>query len=65
MSDLIKDLQKKPYRERVKILRIVLVIVAILITVIWTLTIRFRNQPQGEPFKFKEIWQNIRNLPIW
>lgn len=62
MSDLVKDLQKKPYAERVKIFRTALIVVAVLIVIIWGVTIRFRSHPQGEPSKFKEIWENAKNI---
>lgn len=62
MTDIIKDLQKKPYTERVKIFRIALAGVVLLMLIIWGITIRFRNQPAGEPSKFRVIWENAKSI---
>lgn len=62
MTDIIHDLQKKPYAVRVKILRIILVVVAIVVIIIWAVTIRFRNVPQNNTSKFNKLWQSIKNI---
>lgn len=59
----ISALQNRPYAERVKILKISVVIVFFLILLIWFLTLHLRNTPGSDGFsKFAPLLDNIRKF---
>ena len=60
----INELQKKPYKVRLKILWISVIIVGIFTVVIWVITLRFRDfeKSQDSIPQFGKIIQNIKQV---
>lgn len=58
----IKKLQTKPEREKIKILRIAVVITVIMLLIIWILTLKFRAMEKGDTSKFQRVWKNIQEF---
>lgn len=59
---IIKKLQAKPYEEKIRILKIATVLTAVLILVIWGLTLKFRATETGDASKFNQLFENIGEL---
>ncbi len=65
LKDGLRQLQNKPYEERVRLLWKVVGGAALLVIAIWIMTIFFREGPAqsgGAEAEFKEIFQNIKGF---
>ncbi|MBI4050699.1 MAG: hypothetical protein HY396_01850 [Candidatus Doudnabacteria bacterium] len=59
----ISDLQQKPYSSKVKILWGTVAAIAIILLVIWFITLRYRNlEASNELSKFAPIFENLKKL---
>jgi len=60
----LKQVQNKSYAERMRILKIGVILAGIFILGIWYATLRFRGleTKTGEPSKFHELFENLKKL---
>ncbi len=62
----ITAIQNESYATRLKILRNTVIIIAIILIVVWILTLNHRgnsgNSDPSAPGKFQPIWENLKNL---
>ena len=62
----ITEIQSESYATRLKILRSTVIVIAVILIVVWILTLRHRgNQADPDPSapgKFQPIWENLKNI---
>lgn len=59
----ITALQNKPYSERLKILRRILIGIAVILLLVWLLTLRYRNLETGNQSSgIGTIWDTFKKL---
>lgn len=62
MVEFIKNLQNKPEKEKIKILRLAVVITVLVLIGVWILTLKFRSLEKGDTSGFQKIWMNLKDL---
>ncbi|MDP3741528.1 MAG: hypothetical protein Q8R08_04380 [bacterium] len=62
-KDKLNELRNRPYGERVRILKIIIVVIIILMIGLWILSMNFRKKTSnsGQDI-FSPVIQNIKNL---
>lgn len=57
-------LQNRPYESRIKILKVTVAAVALILLVIWSVTVKYRSRPENseQKSKFAPIIENLKNL---
>ncbi len=61
----IRELQKKPYAVRIRILWGIVIVAAFILGIVWKLTWRYRPVIEQNPSGtsgFKAIWDNLNQL---
>lgn len=63
----ITDLQNRPFRTKMKILRWSVIVAALILILFWIATLRFRNLQTGEGAfgKFGEILDNLKQFKFY
>ena len=62
MKNVIKNLQARPYEEKIRILKIAAIATGILILVIWGLTLKFRTREHADNSKFDGLIKNLKEF---
>ncbi|OGE75722.1 MAG: hypothetical protein A3C85_04625 [Candidatus Doudnabacteria bacterium RIFCSPHIGHO2_02_FULL_48_21] len=59
----LRNLQNKPYPEKIRILKFAGIVAAIFIALVWALTLQFRSTGESsEKEKFAPLWENLQKL---
>ena len=62
MKNFIKKLQARPYEEKIKILKIAAITTALLMLVVWGLTLKYRATEHSDNSIFDNLINNLKGL---